>query len=166
MAISVTNSLTLRNYYGVDRQYVKTSVRSDTNPGKLSFADSTALRNAIKALKNVDYDEIDNDEMKKIMTAFQDTYNLTLASGEKYASSSRDVKNALKRIKNLSKEYENQLGNLGISFDSKGNMQLSDSAISNISNSKYKEMFGEDSDYSKRLNALAKRISSHVDITL
>jgi hypothetical protein len=168
MSISVTVNSTLRNFYTDNRTLVNKSNRSDTTNGTLSFADATALRKAIRALGNYDYDSVSSTTDKQTLAtnlqAFVDTYNYTIESSSSSATSS--VSSACKNLKKLTSQYESDLKKLGVSVSSDGYLSLSSTATTNISASKFSDLFGSDSDYMSQMSTYAKRITSHVNVYL
>lgn len=166
MSISVTNSLSLRLFYRENRTLINTSDRKEATKGTLSFADSSALRAAIGQLATYDFERASNDDITEKLTAFADIYNNTLQSGSKYISEDSSVESSVKGMKNLSKEYSEQLSKAGISIDKDGYMKMSDSASKNLSHSTFDSMFGKESEYMKKLYTYARNINKHVDVRL
>lgn len=172
MSFTITNNLTIRQFYGDNRAYLKKSTRQESTPARLNAVDSSALRKAIRALRESEYsDEKDTSSttgsvknFAKRMKAFVDVYNNTV-SGAKENSSDRDVKNTLRRIKSLTSQYEDELDNAGIRVQNDGTLKVSDSS-SVKSTERFESIFGEDSDYLKDLDKLARRIHRHVDVAL
>lgn len=166
MSVLVSNSLSLRQYYHDYRSLVVQKNRSDVSTGTLSFADSQALRNAIRRLGDYDFEESSDDDLYSKLKAFTDTCNYTITSGTKYAKNDDSVKRAISSMKSLNREYEDELKKYGVTMDDQGNMQMSDSAPKNISHEKFKKMFGSESEYMNKLYNYAKRINKKVDIRL
>ena len=164
MSFSVTTNVYLRNCYSDNRSLCVKSKRTDATNGTLSFADSAALKKSIRKLKDFDYESDDKTAFTHNIKAFIDAYNYTLDSAGE--SATKDVVNAAKHLKKTSASYEKELKKLGISMDKDGYMSISSSATTNISTSKYKEMFGEGSKYLSSLNQYSHRIQSKVDIYL
>ena len=51
MSFTVTNNLTIRKDYGDNQKFVKKANRTEVSNATLTFADSSALRKAIRALQ-------------------------------------------------------------------------------------------------------------------
>lgn len=167
MNVSATNSLSLRVFYTGNRTLIGKSSRKDATAGTLSFADSTALRTGIRRLQDFNFEDATEDEVQEKLQAFADTYNYTLESGSKYAINDSAVKNAVKNMKELAKEYEGDLESIGISIDKKnGQMSVSSSAAKNLNRSRFSDFFNSDSKYLKSLYSSAKHITKKVDIQL
>ena len=167
MGLSISNTLTLRQYYHNNRTLVTKANRSEAGIGKLSFADASALRNAISKLGDYKFKDATDDDKVEKLKAFCDTYNYTLSSSAKYAKNDTAVRNNVKRIKELTSQHESELSNCGFSIDkTTGQLSISDSAAKNIGPEKFEKLLGSDSKYMKDLYSYAKKLTKHIDITL
>ena len=167
MGLTVTNSLSLRMYYKDNKTLVTSANRSEATTGKLSYADASALRVAIKRLADYKYDESTDDDLEEKLRAFCDTYNYAITTASKYGSNNTIVKNAASRIKSLTSDYSSTLEKYGITVDKNtGYMTMSDTATSNISHESFEKIFGADSEYMNSLYKNARQIRNHIDITL
>lgn len=162
MSLSVKNTLSLRNFYSANRDFVVKSKREEATKGALSSADATALRRAVKALGDYDYKDKDTDAFHEKLKAFIDTYNYTVDSAAK--GNDQDAFNTGRKIKNLTRQYQNELSNLGVSIDKDGYLSISDSAKKNFKNASYEDLFGKDSEYMSSLSRYAQRITNHVNV--
>ncbi|MDD6550968.1 MAG: hypothetical protein PUF16_04240 [Lachnospiraceae bacterium] len=168
---TVTNNLYLRNLYkSTDSSLSKKSSRKEAAKPKLIIADTTALRKGISSLASEDYgdedeedNEIDKANFYKKMKSFADAYNYTLDSSSSYKTNS-DARKAAKQMRSLTSKYSDELDDLGVSFDSDGYMQLSDSAFDNIDEAKFESSFGKDSEFMKSLDSIAKKLYRHIDV--
>ena len=163
-SFSIANTLTLRNFYNGNRNYAVKASRSDISTDKLSYADSVALRRAVKKLGSYDFKNAGEDDIEEMVRGFIDTYNNTLDSSR--YSTNRSVQSAYKGFKKLAETYADDLEDIGIKVDSSGYLKFSSSAKTNIKGSRFQEKLGSGSDFMKQLSTYAKRISSHIDITL
>ena len=167
---SVTNNHNLRLIYLGNSDLTKKSERQNASSSKLSQADSMALKKSLARLAEFDMDNVkDDDEGKKTnffneVKAFSDAYNYSIESGT--ASQNQSISKLTKQMKDLSKKYQDKLSDYGITFNEGGYMNVRQSAINNISTSKYKEIIGKDSDYAKELSKIATKISKPVDLTV
>lgn len=167
---SITPNHYLRVVYMGNTDVMKKADRENASSSRLSQADSTALRKALARLADYNMDNVaDDDETKKTdffntVKAFSDTYNNTLESGS--VSQNASISKLTKQMKQVSEKYADKLSDYGIKFDDKGYMSVKNSAINNISTSKYKEIIGKDSDYAKELSDIAKKIAKHIDIAV
>ena len=167
---SVSNNHYLRMIYMGNTEVTKKTERGKFSSSKLSIADSQALRKGLARLADYDMDAVaDDDEKKKkdlynTMKAFQDAYNYSLDSGS--ASQNKSVEKLTNQMKKLSSDHAKELSNYGITFDDKGYMSIKNSAVDNISSSKYKKILGKDSEYAKELSDIAKKLSKTIDIAV
>ncbi len=172
---SVTNNWYLRNNYRTDKELSKMANRDGVSGAKLSGADSAALKRGIRALKDYKYEDAKKVSSKDTNTvlgkapfyntlkAFADTYNYTLDSGK--SSSNNDIKKLSKNMKNIANKYSKELDELGVTFDKKGYMKVSASAVDNIKLSTYGEKLGE-SDFLKELEKNTQKIYRRIDTCL
>ena len=174
-SFSVTNSWYLRNNYKSDQALSKLANRSEVSESKLSAADSSALKRGIRALRDYKYEDAKKVSSKDTDTvlgkgkfystlkAFADTYNYTLDSSKK--SSNQDIKKLSKSMQNIAKKYSSELDELGVTFDNKGYMSISASAVDNIKLSTYGEKFS-DSDFLSDLEKNTQKIYRRIDTYL
>ena len=172
---SVTSSVFLRDFYSKNRQFASKTNREEATEKQLSTADSLALKKAIRALEDYDYgdgstDDTDAENIKfyKTLKAFADTYNYSLDSST--SSSSKDIKKLGKKMQEFASKYEDELGDLGITFSSKGYMEVSASAVDNISKYNYGKTFSSTSstksDFLSELNTLTQKVYRRIDTYL
>ncbi len=172
---SVTSSVFLRDFYSKNRQFASKTNREEATEKQLSTADSLALKKAIRALEDYDYgdgstDDTDAANIKfyKTLKAFADTYNYSLDSST--SSSSKDIKKLGKKMQEFASKYEDELGDLGITFSSKGYMEVSASAVDNISKYNYGKTFSSTSstksNFLSELNTLTQKVYRRIDTYL
>lgn len=172
---SVTSSVFLRDFYSKNRQFASKANREEATEKQLSTADSLALKKAIRALEDYDYgdgstDDTDAENIKfyKTLKAFADTYNYSLDSST--SSSSKDIKKLGKKMQEFASKYEDELEDLGITFSSKGYMEVSASAVDNISKYNYGKTFSSTSstksNFLSELNTLTQKVYRRIDTYL
>ena len=74
-----------------------------------------------------------------------------------------------KFVKNLTKDQEDALKDLGITISASGKLKLDEDTLMGSKPSKIGKLFSEDSDFTNKINFYANKIyraASHVDITL
>ncbi len=165
MSISITNSLSLRIYYGRYSTLAKGTERNTATIGKLSFADAGAIRNAVRKLQDYNFEEASAAQVQEKLKAFADSINNTLSSATKYTSNTA-VKNAVKQIKKLSQENASQLKQIGITVNKDGTMSVYESAATNYSRERFTKFFDKDSEYLNNLYDAAKKITRRVDVRI
>ena len=172
---TVTSSAFLRNNYSAYRQMSIKASREEATQKQLSTADSLALKKAIRSLSDYEYNDEDTEDSDaenvkfyKTLKAFADTYNYTLDSST--SSSSDSIKSLGKKMKSFASQYEYELKELGIKFNSKGYMEISASAIDNIKQSTYGEAFSTSSAYKTKflddLKDVSQKIYRRIDTYL
>lgn len=166
MSISVTNSLTIRIYYNQNKNAISGSTRKSSSTGTLSFADASALRNAVRKLQDFKFEDAPKDQIQEKLKAFTDTINNTLESASKYGKSDTSVKNSASKIKNLNKEFASQLKKIGITVEKDGTMSLYENASKNYSAERFSDFFSKDSKYLNDLYNVAKKITRKVDVRI
>ncbi|MCR5417077.1 MAG: hypothetical protein K6E79_09800 [Pseudobutyrivibrio sp.] len=166
MNVTITNSLSLRLYYGSYSKLAKGSTRNDVTTGTLSFADSRALRNAIRKLQDFDFQEATDTQIQEKLNAFASAMNNTLSSAKSYGTNDTSVKNAVNKIKTLNNEYASDLKKIGITVNKDGTMSVYENAATNYSAKRFDNFFDKDSSYLNSIYDAAKRINRKVDIML
>lgn len=163
--LSVLSNNYLRNLYSNNRSLANATERAKVSVNTLGKADTKALSKGIASLSSYDYDGETEDETKfyKTLKAFADTYNYTITSGTGLSETDSSTKKIVNDIKKLKEEYGDTLEEYGISFDKKGYMSISSTAMDIIKPSNYKEIFGEDSEFLKDLGSLQKKLSRRID---
>lgn len=180
-AVSLSESYYLRNFYKNNRDAAIAGKRKEMSAGKLSFADSEALRTAVRKLRSFDYNE-DTDDGENIysgVSAFLKTYNHAIESA--HASGSASLKRYAKQLKNLTKEYTDELKAVGITVNSDGTLNKNENLLKGASISKINRLFGSDAAfasqsfrYAKRMNTLASDLmyteltqkGTHINLSL
>ncbi len=172
---SVTNSWYLRNNYKSNKDLSKFVNRENASDKKLSQADTMALKRSIRALKDYKYEDASKVSSKdtdsvlgktkfySTLKAFADTYNYSLDSGND--SSNPDIKKLSKNMKKIANKYSDELKEVGVSFDKKGYMQVSSSAVDNIKLSTYEKKLGN-SDFLNDLEKNTQKIYRRIDTYL
>ena len=166
MSVSVTNSLSLRIYYGKYSTLVKGTSRKEATKGTLSMADASALRNAIRKLQDYSFDDGTDNQNQEKLKAFTDAINNTLSSASKYGSNNTSVKNAATKIKQLNNQYASELKKIGITVEKDGTMSVYESASTTYKKERFSEFFDKDSKYLNDLYDAAKRITRRVDVRI
>ena len=161
-AISLSESYYLRSFYKSNRDAATASKRSEMSSGKLSQADAETLRTAVRKLRHFDLKD-DTDDGANIyasVSAFLETYNNAMDS----AGSSNDysLQRYAKQLKNLAKEYADELEDIGVTVRSDGTLEKNDNLLKAADVSDICELFGDDAqfatksfNYAKRMNAKA-----------
>lgn len=166
MAVSAVNSLSLRIYYNPYKSVASGSTRKNASIGTMSFADASALRNAVRRLQDYNFEDSTEALTQEKLQAFTDTINNTLASASKYGTNDHSVKNAANKIKDLNKEAASELKKIGITVEKDGSLSLYENASKLYSDKKINSFFSKDSKYLNDLYNAAKRITRKVDVRI
>lgn len=155
--VSLTSTFFMRNFYSNNRSAFKTSSRRDFTYSELSFEDATALHRAARHLTKYSYSGTENKEnIMNSIHAMVDTYNNTLDSAGK--SSNDSTQNYIKQLKSLSSRNRSDLDDIGITVEKNGRLKLSDNLLKSADLSSIKKALGKNSDFSKQLKNIAKRM--------
>lgn len=158
-AVSLSESYYLRSFYKSNRDAATASKRGEISQGKLSEADAEALRTAVRKLRNFDMED-DTDDGANIyasVSAFLKTYNNAMES----AGSSKDysLQRYAKQLKNLAKEYTDELEDIGVTVKSDGTLEKNDNLLKSADVSDIKKLFGEDAKFATKSSNYAKRMN-------
>lgn len=159
-AVSLSESYYLRSFYKENRDAAISGKRKELSNGKLSQADAEALRAAVKKLRNFDMKD-DTDDGANIyasVSAFLETYNNAMSS----AGSSKDysLQRYAKHLKNLAKEYADELEDIGVTVNSDGTLEKNDNLLKSADVSDIRKLFGEDAKFASKSSNFAKRMNA------
>ena len=144
----------LRSFYGQDRGYIVSSTRAGATDSKLSVADSHALK---KALDSIELStEKEDEEARTQIAAYADTFNNLLSSSTEI--SNRDIRNVRVKMKELNKEYADELEKIGVSVSASGKLKITKSTLSEATAEKISQVFGKDTDYAKEMETYMKKM--------
>lgn len=146
----------LRKFYTSNMDARTSSKRSSIKNSELSFADSAALRRAVKKLGSFSYDDSQDDNLRNGVLAYISTYNNTLSSLSD--SDDASLQRSMKQLKSLTKEYASNLDKIGITVNTDGTLTSRETLFKSASLSKFEKLFSKDADYMQRVSAYGKRI--------
>jgi hypothetical protein len=162
----------MRNFYKDNRDVIKSSNRKSFSNVELSYEDSRALSRAAKRLQRNDYtstssdsdDDDDEDDLsdttKASIEAFVETYNNAIESGSD--SEDHDTARYIKQMKNLTKNYADELEEIGINIENDGTLSIDDELLSLADNSKLQDLFSSEQEYPRRVISLAAKMNDAV----
>lgn len=156
---TLSSSYFMRNFYVANSNARTSSNRSEMRNSELSYADSTALRRAIRNLGNANYIEDQDPNIRNSVKAFINVYNNLLDSAS--GSGDYDLERSAKQLKSLTNEYASQLDKIGITVKSDGTLEARDSLFETAKLSKFENLFSKDSDYMQRATSNAKRVQRY-----
>lgn len=159
-AVSLSESYYLRSFYKANRDAATDSKRKEFSSSKLSQADAQALRAAVKKLRNFDMED-DTDDGANIyasVSAFLETYNNAIDSSG--SSGDYSLGRYAKQLKNLAKEYADELKEIGITVKSDGTLEKNDNLLKSADVSDIRDLFGSDAAFATKSANYAKRINT------
>lgn len=159
-ATSLSESYYLRRFYKSNRDAATGSKRGEISKGNLSQADAQALRSAVRALRNFDLED-DTDDGSNIyasVSAFLKTYNNALDSSN--TSGNYSLQRYAKQLKNLAKEYADELKDIGITVKSDGTLEKNDNLLKSADVSDIRALFGKDAEFAAKSSNYAKHINT------
>ena len=165
-SFSISYNGSLRSLYD-DHKLGTKAGRKEADNKTLVAGDIKAFNRGLKGLSQYDFgtEEKDTKDEKtafyKKLKSVMDTYNSAVESSSK--SENAEVKKVSKKLSKLAAKYEDELSDIGISIDKKGYMTISESAVDNYDVSRYKKVFGEDSEFMKEFSKYTKNVSRHID---
>ncbi len=156
----------LRNFYIDNRDASTASKRKELSSGTLSKADADALRRASKKLRNFDYSDssADGANIFGSVSAYIETYNNALQSSS--SSSDTSLTRYSKYLKNLSKEYKDELEDIGITVGTDGSLTANETLLKGAKISDVKKLFSSDSDFVMKSSRYAKKMTEKADSLL
>lgn len=158
-AISLSENYYLRSFYKSNRD-AATGKRSDMSHSKLSQADAEALRAAVRSLRNFDLkdDTDDGADIYAGVSAFLKTYNNAI--GSSHASGDYSLQRYAKQLKNLAKEFSEELEDIGITIKSDGTLEKNDNLLKSADVAGIRKLFGKDAAFATKSSNYAKRMNT------
>ena len=159
-AISLSEAYYLRSYYKSNRDATTSAKRSDMSNNKLTQADAAALRKGVRMLRDFNLED-DTDEGANIyssVSAFLETYNNAITS----SGDSKDYKmqRYAKQLKNLAKEYADELEDIGVSINKDGTLKKNENLLKAADVSDIRDLFSKDAKFGDQITRYAKRIDA------
>jgi len=159
-AVSLSDTYYLRSFYKSNRDAATASKRKELSSGTLSKADAEALRTAVRKLRNFNLED-DTDDGANIysgVSAFLKTYNNAVDSTNN--SNDYSLTRYAKQLKNLAKEYSEELEDIGVTINSDGTLEKNENLLKSADVSDIKKLFGKDAEFATKLSNYAKRINT------
>lgn len=159
-AISLSESYYLRSFYKANRDAATASKRSDMSQGKLSQADAQALRAAVRGLRNFDMEDDTDDgaDIYASVSAFLKTYNNALDSSG--TSGDYSLQRYAKQLKNLAKDYTEELEDIGVTVKSDGTLEKNENLLKAADVADIRKLFGKDAEFATKSSNYAKHMNA------
>lgn len=159
-AVNLSEAFYLRSFYKSNRDASASGKRGELSNSKLSQADAEALRVGVRKLRDFNFEDDTEDgaNIYSSVSAFLKTYNNALSS----SGDSNDYKmqRYAKQLKNLAKEYADELEDIGVTINKDGSLKKNDNLLKAANVSDIRDLFGNDADFGSKVSRFAKRISS------
>ncbi len=159
--VNLSSSYFMRSFYADNRAAFAKDTRDDYTKTQLSKEDSRALRRAVKKLGNYSFDDNDSTNVRNNVKALIQTYNNLITSGGD--SSDRDISRNTDKLESLVQEYADELDAIGITVNEDHSMTVREDLFANADIAKFEKLFSEESDFTQKLDQLAKRINRYSD---
>lgn len=159
-AISLSDSFYLRSFYKSNRDAAISSKRKEMSNSRLSQADAQALRDGLRKLRDFDLDDDTEDgaNIYSSVSAFLETYNNALSSCG--GSNNYKMQRYAKQLKNLAKEYADELKDIGVSINSDGTLKKNDNLLKAADVSDIRDLFDKNAEFSTKVYRHAKHINN------
>lgn len=156
----------LRQCYSSNRNARKAYARTTMNSEDLITADSSALKKAIRNLKDMEYSSDNGINIYNNVKAFVDSYNNLYDSSSKFSAASAELERTEKKLKNYIKENKEELEKLGIKVSSSGKLTLDKEDLLSCSAKKVGKFFSDDNAFSGQVAKYMTRINRQMNICM
>lgn len=153
---TLSSTYYMRSFYSKNANARTSSTRSILSNNELSAADSLALRRAIRGLGSFTYDDVSDSNIRNGVLAYISTYNNALSSAADTGDHS--LERYAKQMKTITKEYSDELDDIGITVNDDGTLTSRSSLFSSADLSKFKSLFSRDSKFMQRTSTITKQI--------
>ena len=157
-------SFLYNRYYSANREMRLSSTRENSHNHDVVSADTAALSKALDALDDLDFEDKEADNTKKIyntIMSFVDTYNNAIDSAGE--SGTRGVSSKVGKMKQALKEYSKELDEIGITVKNSGKLSVDKSTLKTATLTKVKKVFSKDaSDLSSELRKVNRNLKRQV----
>lgn len=164
MSINMSMTSALNRAYSGFSFFSDKSYRRGSENRDLVKADRSALSKGLSMLGDIDYEDTDPGNTKSIynrITSLVDVYNNTKKSTAE--SESREIKRTSDQMKDIAKKYSKELEELGISVKNDGTLKIDTKEFKTATTKKVQKIFSEDSDFSKDLQKLMKKLKTQIN---
>ena len=157
-------SFLYNRFYSANRDMRLSSTRDNSTNHDVVTADSAALTKALNAIDELDFEDKEADNTKKIyntIMSFVDTYNNAIDSAGE--SETKGVSSKVGKMKETLKEYAKELEEMGITVKNSGKLSVDKSEFKTATLAKVKKVFSKDvSDFSAELRKINKNLKRQV----
>ena len=164
MSMNISSSYIMRNVYQGYSDLKDEAGRKHATKHELVDADRRAMVRALDRIGDLDYEDTDRTNTKNIynmLTSYIDVYNHAVTSAG--GSDSNDIKRTAAKMKNFTKEYADELEELGITIKSDGSLKVDKKELKSATTKAVKKIFSGDSDYVSGMKKLMTKLRNHVN---
>lgn len=163
MSMVVNASGLMQRAYSGNVKFRDDGYRKSQNNHDVMAADRKAMLRALDQLDALDFDSEDSADTKAIyqtVTAYTEVYNNAVESA--LGSKSTDIQRSGKKMKALTKEYKDQLAEIGIKIKSDGTLKIDKTELKKATTREVERIFG-DEDYKSTMRALMQKMRNQVN---
>lgn len=164
MSMNISSAYIMRSAYSGYLDLKDDAGRKQATKHELVDADRRAMVRALDRIDELDYDNTDSTNTKNIynmVTSYIDIYNYAVTSAGD--SDSNDIRRTAEKMKKFTKEYADELEDLGITMKSDGSLKVDTKELKKATTKAVKKIFSGDSDYVTGMKSLMKKLRNHVN---
>lgn len=163
MSMVVNASGLMQRAYSGNVKFRDDGYRKSQNNHDVMAADRKAMLRALDQLDALDFDSEDSADTKAIyqtVTAYTEVYNNAVESA--LGSKSTDIQRSGKKMKALTKEYKDQLAEIGIKIKSDGTLKIDKTELKKATAREVERIFGDEG-YKSTMRALMQKMRNQVN---
>lgn len=163
MSMVVNASGLMQRAYSGNVKFRDDGYRKSQNNHDVMAADRKAMLRALDQLDALDFDSEDSADTKAIyqtVTAYTEVYNNAVESA--LGSKSTDIQRSGKKMKALTKEYKDQLAEIGIKIKSDGTLKIDKTELKKATTREVERIFGDEG-YKSTMRALMQKMRNQVN---
>lgn len=164
MSMTVSAAYVLRNAYSGNLNYRESSFRNHSSNHDVVKADRRAMARVLDRLETLDYDSKEPEDTQTIyntVTSYLDIYNNMVKSAK--SSSAKDIKRSADDMKQLTREYREQLEKIGVTTKADGTVKVDKSKLKKATTGQIEGLFSNQSDYGARMKKIMKKLQGRVN---
>lgn len=145
----------MKQFYKGNNFAATVNGRSGRYSRDLFSADLQAIRRAVKELGDYDYDDGEGGELMNKVQAFVNTYNNYIDSAKEMDDS--NVNRYLSKMKKLTKEYADELEDIGVTIQSSGKLKVNKKNLQDTGRYQVGVLFSSDAEYAQMTDKQMKQ---------
>lgn len=142
-SITLRTDYYLQSFYKDNRTARKSSGRKELSRTELAYEDARALKRAVKKLESFKYEDTDNEQaIKSAVDAFTKVFNNALSTCDD-KTMSKDMQRYARKMKQLAKDYKDELYSAGITVKEDGTMSVNEDRLKKGTIATLKKVFSK-----------------------